>query len=33
MLNPGIGELFSSGHSQEGDKKPLKVVHSIEVIC
>ena len=32
MLNPGTGELFSSGHSQERDKRPLKVVHSIEVL-
>ena len=24
--------LFSSGHSQERDKRPLKVVHSIEVL-
>ena len=27
MLNPGTGKLFSSGHSQERDKRPLKVVH------
>ena len=33
MLNPGIGELFLSDHSQERDKRPLKVVHSIKVIC
>ena len=32
MLNPGTGELFSSGHSQERDKRLLKVVHSIEVL-
>ena len=31
-LNPGTGKLFSSGHSQERDKRPLKVVHSIEVL-
>ena len=29
MLNPGTGELFSSGHSQERDKRPLNVVSSI----
>ena len=32
MLIPGTGELFSSGHSQERDKRLLKVVHSIEVL-
>ena len=32
MLNPETGELFSSGHSQEREKRPLKVVHSIEVL-
>ena len=32
MLNPGTGELFSSGHSQERDKRLLKVVHSIKVL-
>ena len=32
MLNPGTGDLFSSGHSQERDKRLLKVVHSIEVL-
>ena len=32
MLNPGTGELFSSGHPQERDKRLLKVVHSIEVL-
>ena len=31
-LNPETGELFSSGHSQERDKRQLKVVHSIEVL-
>ena len=31
MLNPGTGKLFSSGPSQERDKRPQKVVHSIEV--
>ena len=33
MLNPGIGELFLSDYSQERDKRLLKVVHSIKVIC
>ena len=32
MLNPGTGKLFSSGHSQEREKRPLKVVHAIEVL-
>ena len=31
-VKPWDRETFSSGHSQERDKRPLKVVHSIEVL-